>query len=152
MKTLIWNSHYFVYSIYSSANQKGEHRARSIQGRRQRGGQRCPASHLKSVPPISCVAHRLLHTSNTLIFKCGTPLRFWPLLVVFGPTCWYILATSLTVYKEMRWYRRGQSLTIPLGRNIGRTRDNTRLLLHPGMPLNFGDGEDWIGRVLWCCY
>ena len=30
------------------------------------GGQWCPAPHLKSVPPISRLANRLLHTSNTV--------------------------------------------------------------------------------------
>ena len=41
--------------------------------------------HLKSVPPISRLAHRLLHTSNTVFKKCGSPCwflappsGFWP--------------------------------------------------------------------------
>jgi len=33
------------------------------QGRRQRGGQWCPAPHLKSVPPISRLALWSLHTA-----------------------------------------------------------------------------------------
>jgi len=35
------------------------------QGRRQRGAQWCPP-HLKSVSPISRLAHRLLHPSNSV--------------------------------------------------------------------------------------
>jgi len=48
------------------------------QGRRQRGWAVVPAPHLKSVRPISCLARRLLHTSNIV-------LKNVPLLVVFGP-------------------------------------------------------------------
>jgi len=52
------------------------------------GGQWCSASHLKSVPPISCLDPRLLHTSN-IVFKNVTTL------VVFGHLCCEILATGL---------------------------------------------------------
>ena len=66
-----------------------------MQGRRQRGSSDAPPSHLKSVPSISCLARRLLHTSNTVFLKCGPPSGFWPLHLVFGPPCCYILATGL---------------------------------------------------------
>jgi len=39
-----------------------------MQGHRQRGGQWRPAT-----PFISRLAHRLLHTSNTVFQKCGPP-------------------------------------------------------------------------------
>jgi len=43
-------------------------------------GSRLP--HLKSVPPISRLAPRLQHTSNTVFLKCGPPFGFWsPLLL-----------------------------------------------------------------------
>jgi len=42
------------------------------------GGTWCPTPHLKSVLPISCLAPRLLHTSNFVLKK-------YPPLVVFGP-------------------------------------------------------------------
>jgi len=46
------------------------------------------ATHLRSVPPISCLASLLLHTSNIVFKECGP-------LVVFGPPCCEILATGL---------------------------------------------------------
>ena len=49
-----------------------------MQGRRQRGSSDAPPSHLKSVPSISCLARRLLHTSNTVFLKCGPPFWFLP--------------------------------------------------------------------------
>ena len=49
------------------------------------GGPVVPDPHLKSVPPISRLAPRLLHTSNIVFFKCGPLSGFWPLLLVFGP-------------------------------------------------------------------
>ena len=42
------------------------------------GGQWCPAPHLKSVPPNSCLPPGLLRTSNIVFNKCGP-------LVFFGP-------------------------------------------------------------------
>jgi len=59
------------------------------------GGQWCPATHLKSVPPISRLGPWLLHTSNTVFKKCG-PL-FWFLAPPSGfwPPCCLILATGL---------------------------------------------------------
>jgi len=54
--------------------------------------------HLKSVPPISRLTHRLLHTSNTVFKKCGPPFwflvppsGFWPPLLLNpgdGPGGW----------------------------------------------------------------
>ena len=37
------------------------------------------------VPPISRLAHRLLHASNTVFKKRAPPSDFWPLLLIFGP-------------------------------------------------------------------
>ena len=54
------------------------------QGRRQRGGQWCPAPPIWNLcPPILRLASWLLHTSNTVFLKCGPPSGFWP-LQVFG--------------------------------------------------------------------
>jgi len=52
--------------LHFSADFIGNFSQISTQGHRQRGGQWCPAPHLKSVPPISRLAHRLLHISNTV--------------------------------------------------------------------------------------
>ena len=41
------------------------------------GGSVVPHPHLKSVPPISCLAPRLLHTCNNVSKKCGSPCDFW---------------------------------------------------------------------------
>jgi len=46
------------------------------QGRRQRGGQWYPAHAFEICAPISGLAPWLLHTSNTVFFKCGPPLWF----------------------------------------------------------------------------
>jgi len=35
--------------------------------------------------PVSRLAPLLLHTSNTVFSRCGSPFCFWPLLLVFGP-------------------------------------------------------------------
>ena len=56
-----------------------------MQGRRQRGGSGARSPHLKSVPPISRLAPCLLHTSNTVFWKCGPSSGFWPLLLVIAP-------------------------------------------------------------------
>jgi len=45
------------------------------------GGQWCPAPHLKSVPPVSCLDSRLLHTSNIVFKNCGPLFGFWPHLL-----------------------------------------------------------------------
>jgi len=56
-----------------------------LQGRRQRGGQWCPAPHLKYVPPISRLIPWLLHTSNTVFKKRGPSWFLAPSF--FGPPC-----------------------------------------------------------------
>jgi len=45
------------------------------QGRRQRGGAVVPGLPIWHRCPISCLFPLLLHTSNTVFLKCGTP--FW---------------------------------------------------------------------------
>jgi len=82
------------------------------QGRRQQGGQWGPIPHLKSVPPSSRLAHRLLHTSNTVFFKCGPSSGF-------RPPCCYILATSLAVVWSFAH--------MPLG-----ISDRNKMVLWPG--------------------
>ena len=53
------------------------------QGRRQRGGQWYPAHAFGICAPISGFAPWLLHTSNNVISKCGSPFWFLrPLLLI----------------------------------------------------------------------
>ena len=73
-----------MWSNYRPAGRMWPTRA---SGSSPAGGQWCPAPHLKYVPPISCFALRLLHTSN-IAFKNVPPF-------VFCPSCWKILATGL---------------------------------------------------------
>ena len=48
----------------------------SHQGRHQRGASGARHLHLKSVPPHFTFGPWLLHTSNTVFFKCGSPVWF----------------------------------------------------------------------------
>jgi len=57
------------------------------------GRQWCPVPHLKYVPPISCLAPWLLHTSN-MVFNIFAPF------VVFCPPCCKILAMDLSKNPE----------------------------------------------------
>ena len=58
------------------------------------GGQWCLALPFEIGAPHFTFGPRLLHTSNTVFLKCAPP--FWTLLLVFGPPCCWILATSLS--------------------------------------------------------
>ena len=49
------------------------------------GGAVVPGPHLRSVPPISRLAPRLLHASNTVFLKCGPLLVFDPFVCFFAP-------------------------------------------------------------------
>jgi len=68
-------------------------RAYQTAGPSPEGGQWCPAPHLKSVPPISRFAPRLLHTSNTVFENMCPPSGVWPLHLIFG----------LPAAKSWRW-------------------------------------------------
>ena len=67
-----------------------------LQGRRQRGASGaatpiwnwCPSFQ---VWPPGCYIHPILYFKNV-----APPSGFWPLLLVFGPPCCYILATILS--------------------------------------------------------
>ena len=55
------------------------------QSRRQRGASGTRPPHLKSVPPFSRLAPRLLHISNTVFKKCGPHLFFCPSIWFLAP-------------------------------------------------------------------
>jgi len=68
------------------------------QGRRQRGGQWCPAPPFEICAPLSRLAPWLLHISNTVFLKCARPSGFLPLLLVFGPPAAISWRRACTVY------------------------------------------------------
>jgi len=65
------------------------------QGRRQRGGQWCPAPPFEICAPLSRLAPWLLHISNTVFLKCAPPFWFFATSSGFWTPCCYILATGL---------------------------------------------------------
>jgi len=99
---LIKNTIFNLFFTQSSIRCISRYSDTLIQGRRQRGVQWWPAPICNRCPPISCLASRLLHTSNTVFLKCGPPFwflappGFWlPLLLNPGDGPALILSISV---------------------------------------------------------
>jgi len=89
------------------------------QGRRERGGQWCPAPHLKSVTPISRWAPRLLHTSNTVVFKCAPPAaKSWRRACVVFKPLWHFCFCNVNYLFVLIQTRVDHEAGLGSGRNL----------------------------------
>jgi len=76
-------------------------------GRRQRGGAVVPAPPFEICAPHLMFGPRLLHTVHLIL------LKMWPPLVVFGPPCCEIMATSLIQSLQSTYSKTGGGAIAP---------------------------------------